>query len=124
MSSAAAKCWCETQRAARRRACVPLLSPLAAHAEHHDENGNNEGRGSSDSAQQQDLAVGRSREVQPVLHGGHVGAQTLARSHARTHTLTPSHSCTQGGVTVSLGSADTKVLQLDVEKTLEHLEVQ
>ena len=53
-------------------------SPLAAHAEHHDEDGDQEGRGSSDSTQQQDLAVGRSREVQPVLHGGHVGALALA----------------------------------------------
>lgn len=64
-------------------ACVHayVRSPLAAHAEHHDEDCDNEGRGSSDSAQQQDLAVGRSREVQPVLHGGHVGALALTCSH-------------------------------------------
>lgn len=65
------------------RACA-LLSPLAAHAEHHDQDGDNKGRGSSDSAQQQDLAVGRSREVQPVLHGGHVGALALTCSHTLT----------------------------------------
>ena len=78
-------------------------SPLAAHAEHHDEDGDQEGRGSSDSTQQQDLAVGRSREVQPVLHGGHVGALALACCH--THALTHTRSCTLGSATVSLGSA-------------------
>lgn len=70
-----------------------LLSPLAAHAEHHNKDRNHEGRGSSNGAQQQDLAVGRSREVQPVLHGGHVGAPP-AHLLAHTHTHTLSHSLT------------------------------
>lgn len=68
------------------------LSPLAAHAEHHNEDRNNKGWGSSDSTQQQDLAVGRSREVQPVLHGGHVGALALTCSHTRSHSHPYAHA--------------------------------
>lgn len=86
-------------------ACV--IIPLAAHAEHHDEDCDNKGWGSSDSAQQQDLAVGRSREVQPVLHGGHVGALALTCSHTHSHSHAYS-SCTLGSATVSVGSAGTE----------------
>lgn len=86
--------------------CVCVVIPLAAHAEHHNEDCDNKGWGSSDSAQQQDLAVGRSREVQPVLHGGHVGAHhSLALTHSHSH---PYSSCTPGSATVSVGSAGTE----------------
>lgn len=67
-------------------------SPLAAHTQHNDEDGDNESRGGGDGPEQQHLAVGGSSEVHPVLHRGHVKVFTHAGSFTPTGSLPLTHS--------------------------------